>query len=180
MKITKFVITLALPLFIFSQDKNETYENEKHKRMQSRKIAYISDNLELSPNQAELFWPMYNLYNSQMLSARVNKKKVLRNYNKNQSSMDNTELGFIINDLLKADQEYLDLKIKFVKQFSKIISNRQIIELHQSEEGFKKELLRKIKKGDKRSSDYPLSPPPRTKNEGKLLQDPSLLVILNQ
>jgi hypothetical protein len=167
MKITKFVIILALPLFIFSQDKNETYKNEKHKRMQSRKIAYISDNLELSPNQAELFWPMYNLYSSEMQSVLVNKKKALRNYNKNQSSMDNTELGFIIDGLLKVEKENLELKIKFLKQFSKIISNRQIIELHQSEEGFKKELLRKIKKGDKRSSDYPLSPPPRTKNEGK-------------
>ena len=81
--------------------------------------------------------------------------------------MDNTELGFIIDGLLKVEKENLELKIKFLKQFSKIISNRQIIELHQSEEGFKKELLRKIKKGDKRSSDYPLSPPPRTKNEGK-------------
>ena len=109
MKITKFVIILALPLFIFSQDKNETFKNEKHKRMQSRKIAYISDNLELSPNQAELFWPMYNLYSSEMNSVRVNKKKVLRNYNKNQSSMDNTELGFIIDGLLKVEKENLEL-----------------------------------------------------------------------
>jgi hypothetical protein len=36
-----------------------------------------------------------------------------------------------------------------------------MFELYAAEEGFKKELLRRIKKGDRKSTDPPFPPPPK-------------------
>ena len=156
MKITKYLIILILPLFIFSQDKND--RKERYERMQSRKIAFMSNKVELSPDQAQVFWPIYNKYNSEIRSVRDSSKNIRRNYTKNKSSMNNDELGQMIDVVLKNEQRYWEIKIKYVKEFYNIISNKQIIELHEAEESFKKELLRKIKMGDRKPSNPP--PPP--------------------
>ena len=145
MKNIKFIIMLSLPFFVFSQEMNEL--NERRKRMQTRKIAFVSNSLEISPKQSESFWPIYNVYSSELKSIYFKKKKVRRNYVLNKQSMNDVELGLIIDSLFNLDQEYLDLKIKYVKQFSNIISNKQMFELYRIEDDFKKDLLRKIKKG---------------------------------
>ena len=148
MKNIKFIIMLSLPFFVFSQEMNEL--NERRKRMQTRKIAFVSNSLEISPKQSESFWPIYNVYSSELKSIYLKKKKVRRNYVLNKQSMNDVELGLIIDSLFNLDQEYLDLKIKYVKQFSNIISNKQMFELYKIEEDFKKDLLRKIKKGGRK------------------------------
>lgn len=148
---------LSLPFFAFSQEMNEL--NERRKRMQTRKIAFVSNSLEISPKQSESFWPIYNVYSSELKSIYLKKKKVRRNYMLNKQSMNDIDLGLVIDSLFNLDQEYLDLKIKYVKQFSNIISNKQMFELYIIEENFKKDLLRKIKKGGRKPSDPPFPPP---------------------
>ena len=157
MKNIKFIIMLSLPFFAFSQEMNEL--NERRKRMQTRKIAFVSNSLEISPKQSESFWPIYNVYSSELKSIYLKKKKVRRNYMLNKQSMNDVDLGLVIDSLFNLDKEYLDLKIKYVKQFSNIISNKQMFELYIIEENFKKDLLRKIKKGGRKPSDPPFPPP---------------------
>lgn len=157
MKNIKFIIMLSLPFFAFSQEMNEL--NERRKRMQTRKIAFVSNSLEISPKQSESFWPIYNVYSSELKSIYLKKKKVRRNYMLNKQSMNDIDLGLVIDSLFNLDKEYLDLKIKYVKQFSNIISNKQMFELYIIEENFKKDLLRKIKKGGRKPSDPPFPPP---------------------
>ena len=45
------------------------------------------------------------------------------------------------------EQKTLDLKVKYNKEFQKVISNKKIAALYHAEEEFKKELLNRIKKG---------------------------------
>jgi len=158
MKITKYLIILILPLFIFSQDKND--RKERYERMQSRKIAFMSNKVELSPDQAQVFWPIYNKYNSEIRSIRDSSKNIMRKYKNNKSSMNNDELGQVIDVMLKTEQRYLEIKIKYVKEFYNIISNRQMIELYDAEEAFKKDLLKRIKKGNSKKPSNQPSPPP--------------------
>lgn len=151
MKITKLLIIITLPMFIFSQEKNQINKDERHKRMKSRKIAFISDQLNFTPDKAQVFWPIYNQYTSELNSIMDDKKKLMENYKNNGSLMNDEDLGKIISDFFDLDQRYLDLKIKYVKRFSKIISNKQLFELYNAEESFKKDLLRRIKRGDNKT-----------------------------
>ena len=77
MKITKLLIIITLPMFIFSQEKNQINKAERHKRMKSRKIAFISDQLNFTPDKAQVFWPIYNQYTSELNSIMDDKKKKL-------------------------------------------------------------------------------------------------------
>ncbi|MBT3418667.1 MAG: hypothetical protein HN427_07830 [Flavobacteriales bacterium] len=139
---TLFIIMLC-PLFIFSQNISE----EKRKKIESQKIAFITKALDLSSEEAQVFWPVYNDFSDEMKTIRKKRREVFSKARKNRSSLTEKEIGIIIDERLKMEQETLDLKVKYNKEFQKVISNKQISALYHAEEEFKKELLRRIKKG---------------------------------
>ena len=139
---TLFIIMLC-PLFIFSQNISE----EKRKKIESQKIAFITKALDLSSEEAQVFWPVYNDFSDEMKTIRKKRREVFSKARKNRSSLTEKEIGIIIDERLKMEQETLDLKVKYNKEFQEVISNKQISALYHAEEEFKKELLRRIKKG---------------------------------
>jgi len=134
---------MLCPLFIFSQNISE----EKRKKIESQKIAFITKALDLSSEEAQVFWPVYNDFSDEMKTIRKKRREVFSKARKNRSSLTEKEIGIIIDERLKMEQETLDLKVKYNKEFQKVISNKQISALYHAEEEFKKELLRRIKKG---------------------------------
>ena len=139
---TLFIIMLC-PLFIFSQNISE----EKRKKIESQKIAFITKALDLSSEEAQVFWPVYNDFSDEMKTIRKKRREVFSKARKNRSSLTEKEIGIIIDERLKMEQETLDLKVKYNEEFQKVISNKQISALYHAEEEFKKELLHRIKKG---------------------------------
>lgn len=149
MNIKTTLIALACPLFMFSQNISE----EKRKKIDIQKIAYITKSLDLSSEEAQVFWPVYNNFSDEMKTILERRKKVFtkaKKKRKSGSSLTEKELGNIIDERLKIEQEILDLKVKYNKEFQKIISNKQIFVLYHAEEDFKKELLNRIKNRNKR------------------------------
>jgi len=134
---------MLCPLFIFSQNISE----EKRKKIESQKIAFITKALDLSSEEAQVFWPVYNDFSDEMKTIRKKRREVFSKARKNRSSLTEKEIGIIIDERLKMEQETLDLKVKYNKEFQEVISNKQISALYHAEEEFKKELLHRIKKG---------------------------------
>ena len=134
---------MLCPLFIFSQNISE----EKRKKIESQKIAFITKALDLSSEEAQVFWPVYNNFSDEMKIIKKKRREVFSKARKNRSSLTEKEIGIIIDERLKMEQEILDLKVKYNKEFQEVISNRQISALYHSEEEFKKVLLNRIRKG---------------------------------
>ena len=46
----------------FAQPPEDDNNKEKREQIQAQKIAFISTQLELTPDEAQKFWPIYNRY----------------------------------------------------------------------------------------------------------------------
>ena len=65
-------ILICLTIFICTQVvAQETSKNEK---IEAMKVGFITNKLELSAKEAQLFWPLYNEYNQKMDKLRNSKK----------------------------------------------------------------------------------------------------------
>ena len=143
MKIKTILIALLCPLFMFPQN----ISDEKRKKVEIQKIALITKALDLSSEEAQVFWPVYNNFSDEMKTIKERRREVFSKARENRSSLTEKEIGNIIDERLKMEQEILDLKVKYNKEFQKVISNKQIAALYNAEEELKKELLNRIKKG---------------------------------
>lgn len=110
--------------------------NRKGDRIESMKIAHISSRLNLDPQTAERFWPVYNQYENELLQVVMERRRM------NQSDSRSAE------DILDQEQKALDIKKKYNTQFQRIISADQLNTLYGAEKEFRQMLIRKARRND--------------------------------
>tara|TARA_B110000263_G_scaffold227382_1_gene219654 strand:- start:8 stop:421 length:414 start_codon:yes stop_codon:yes gene_type:complete len=126
---------------------SQNISDEKRKKIEIQKIAFITKSLDLSSEEAQVFWPVYNNFSDEMKSIKEKIRENMSSMRKDRSSLTEKQVGEIMEQKFKMEQMVLDIKVKFNKEFQKVISNKQIAALYHAEKEFKKELLNKIKKG---------------------------------
>ena len=106
---------------------------EHQNRLQALSVAHLTKELQLTPAEAEKFWPVYNKYNEEVRKA----------------SMDSSK-----RDLLEKQQEVLNIRKKYQKDFQKILTQERTQKIFQAEMEFRnmvrKELDNRRKEIDQR------------------------------
>jgi hypothetical protein len=86
-------------------------------RLQAYKIAFLTKKLNLTPEEAQRFWPIYNQYEAEMRSARIENRQ-------NKASEIATE------------EKILNIRKKYNGEFSKALSTEKVNTLFRSEKEF--------------------------------------------
>lgn len=136
----KILFTLIL-LFTVSSWAQES----KSDKVEALKIAFLTNKLELTSKEAQLFWPLYNEYNSKMEKLRKTKKSDFDELKNKGENLSDKELETFMNEVFATRQKELDLQKEYYEKYSKVLSMKKVALLYQAENQFKRELLRKIK-----------------------------------
>lgn len=99
--------------------------NQKTEKVQALKIAFITQKLELTSDEAQRFWPVYNRYEAEL----------------RQTITDN-KLG---GDAIDNEERVLNLKKKYRGEFNKVIGQPKTNLLFNSEREFRGVLMRQLK-----------------------------------
>ena len=128
----------ALPVMAQKAEKS-SYDKEK---LESAKVAFITQRLDLSPEQAEKFWPVYNQHSKE-------KRNLMRQIDRlveNGEGMTNEQANQIITRRFELQQQILDLEKIFLKNIVKIISPMQAIKLDDVNKDFARHSYRMQKR----------------------------------
>lgn len=143
-KLTISLITVS-SIFLQSVRAQEELDASKREKLEALKVAYITKELELSPVEAQTFWPLYNELDDKMRSLRKQRRSNRLNNKENQEALSDAELSKAIDRDLAIEQQELDLKKEYNERFKKILPIAKVAKLHQAEHGFRRELLRGAK-----------------------------------
>ena len=86
-------------------------------KLQAYKIAFLTKKLNLTPEEAQKFWPIYNKYEEELRAARLE--------NRQKKS---TEIA--------TEEKILNIRKKYNGEFSKALSTEKINNLFKSEREF--------------------------------------------
>lgn len=141
---TKILIPiLFLVSFIsFSQD-----FKEKREKIKALKVAYITEELNLTTDEAQKFWPIYNMYDDKQFNLRHQKMRSIVNKFEDGGidKLTDKEATSLVNQMEAIDEELYLLKKKFVNDLQTVISAKKIIKLKRTEDGFNRKLLKQFK-----------------------------------
>lgn len=110
-------------------------------RIEAMKIAFITQELSLTTNEAQQFWPIYNAYTDELKALNQNRTK--RSDLDNMSEKDATKL---IQESLNQDAQKLEIRRNYINQMGSTISQIKIAKLMLAEHKFKRELLKRVQK----------------------------------
>jgi hypothetical protein len=143
----KIIIYIPIFLFctlsIFAQKKRESRE-----KIRTLKIAYVTEKLNLTENEAQKFWPIYNTYNKEEYTLRSYYSFSLKKAIEKNETLDNVseeDSKKLIALKLSTDMKLYELEKDFVKKIKEIISYKKIIKLQIAEIEFGRNLMRKYK-----------------------------------
>lgn len=126
----------------YAQDELEPSKREK---LEALKVAYLTKELNLSPEEAQQFWPLYNELEDRTRAIRKNRRENRLDTKANHASLTDAELSAAVDRELAFEQQELDLKKEYNERFKKILPMIKVAKLHTAEQGFRKELLHKAK-----------------------------------
>ena len=142
---TKFILPIIL-LFISSVSFSQDFK-EKREKVKALKVAYITEQLELTTEEAQKFWPLYNAFDDKQSELRHEKMRSILDRFKpgNVEKLSEKDASNSLAQMEKIEEDLFNLKKKFIKDLQSVISAKKIIKLKKAEEDFNRELLKQMR-----------------------------------
>lgn len=135
------VLSLALLLSSLSLAWGQQRGGERRERLESMRVAYLTQQLNLSPEESQKFWPIYNEFRNKEQQYRQSRRKGAKGI----ETMTDKELEAYLNEQLSNEQALVNLKKDYIEKLKKVIPLRKIAMLPEVERAFKQELLQKAR-----------------------------------
>jgi hypothetical protein len=119
----------------------------QHRRgqIEAQKIAFITKELELTPQEAQVFWPVYNEFDAKRRALRDSFHSNVVKADKNIDELTDKEASELADGQIIQSQKLLDLRKEYHAKFKSALPIRKVLKLYEAERGFQKELLGQIR-----------------------------------
>ena len=137
MKKLIFALVLVLTQVLTLENSNAQTKKPNSREIEAIKIGYITRRLELTPEESQKFWPVYNQYQKE-LSLFNQQKKQARIQNANNPNQ-------LIDDDFSFDTKILEMRKKYRFKFNQVISDEKVKRLYIAERDFREELIKQLR-----------------------------------
>lgn len=116
----KFVLILSLIFSSFTVLHAQDDENSRGEKIEALKIAFITQKLNLSTDEAQKFWPVYNQYEQEIRNIKG-------------------------GEVIANEERLLNIRKKYKPSFEKILGPQKLNNLFTAERDFRGVLIRRLK-----------------------------------
>lgn len=143
------IIAASLLICVAGYAQNEAKCKEDWKqKMMSEKIAFLTMELNLTPEEAQMFWPVYNLENKEADKAIGNTISCYRALAKAiEEGKAEGEISKLLDDYLKAQEGQKNVSSKAAAQYKKVLPVEKVAKLYIAEEKFRRQHIRRLHGG---------------------------------
>lgn len=128
----RFITAIVFMLLVGGGLYAQTSPKEK---IEAMRVAFLTNRLELSPEEAKLFWPVYNNYRRDLAQLR-------HSFYPNDEGADS---HLDAERQMEFEQKKLDLKKQYLPQFEQVLGKAKVNKLVSAEEDFKRLLIQTMR-----------------------------------
>lgn len=115
-----------------------------NQKIESAKIGYITNRLNLTTEQAPQFWAIYNEYNGRKKDLNRKVRQLTGENSRQGQSLTDAAVLSNLKELNGSRQKLGDLDDEYLPRFLKVISPNQLQELYKAERSFNRQLLERL------------------------------------
>lgn len=112
-------------------------------KLEAQRVAHITNELDLTTQEAQTFWPIYNEFKAEEQAMKISFRGKLGGAGRIRDLSDE-EAQRHINHMLEFEQKQLDLKVKYTKKFIGVLPIQKVAMLPEAERGFREKVVRRI------------------------------------
>ncbi len=136
---------LVSPITALAQDEDLfSIAEDRMQEIKAQKTAFITQRLDLTPAEAEKFWPVYNQFDKELDANRKEMREASKSAKKDDDLTESEASAAIDRDMASRQKE-LDTRKKYAVEFKKTIGAVKTMKLGKAERDFKKELIKRVR-----------------------------------
>lgn len=132
-----FIITILSIKTTFAQE-------QRREEIESFRVAYFTRQVGLNTEEAKKFWPIFNEMQEEIQKLHRERRNRNRAGRDNYENISDVELEKMINEEFVSRQKELDIEKKYHEKFKDVLPMKKLAQFYRAQEGFKRELLKKI------------------------------------
>ncbi len=140
MKLRIIILTGIFFIFtnsIVSAQHDAIYHKDRWKKFRSEKIAFISARLDLTPEEAEKFWPIYNQMDKERWDVQKLRRQLEEKVRNSEDSLTEKEIIQLTREYAESMQKEGAIPAKYNEEFLKILPPKKVLDLYKTEKEFR-------------------------------------------
>ncbi len=133
------IMILALMAYIYASGQNPARE-----RLNAYKIAFFTRRLNLTSQEAERFWPVYNQYQDEKNKIQIEKIEINRSFNMHELNMSEKDLTEMGDRFVELEVREATLAKEFHGKIKQILPPVKVLRLYQAENQYRQQLLKEL------------------------------------
>ncbi|MDO9340557.1 MAG: hypothetical protein Q7T72_08530 [Bacteroidales bacterium] len=136
--------TIVLLIMVMFPVIRLTAQNPNLDKLNAYKIGFFTKRLNLTSQEAEKFWPVYNEYQKQKNLIQQEKVTLIRNFNQNENALSDNQLTETGDKLIACIVQESSLAVTFHKKLKEVLPPAKVIRFYQAENQYKVQLLHEL------------------------------------
>lgn len=145
MKKTIYILSISL-LFVvqsfMAQAQHEKAE-DRWEKFRAEKVSFLTDKLDLTPEEAQNFWPVYNKMEKERNNAQMARREIEQRVRDAAETMSDKEIIKLTREFAQKIDEEGTLATKYNEQFLKILPPQKVLKMYKAEGEFRMYIFRK-------------------------------------
>lgn len=131
-------------------------QNSAIERLNAYKIAFFTRSLNLTTQEAEKFWPVYNEFQNRRTEIQQERALLNRKINQSGMTMSDAEKTEAADNLINLDLKEANLSVEYHKKFKEILPPAKVLRLYQAENQYRQQLLNELRDNNRPAAQNPI------------------------
>ena len=143
----KNILLILFSILLFTTQTNA--QKGKNDQLKTLKISYISEVLELTSDEAQNFWPIYNEHQDKIHKLRRIKQKELMEKITSSGGIDalaEKEAEKILDEFMAIENNIQVEQSNMYSELRHVISVKKVLKLHRAENEFNRKLIQRLRR----------------------------------
>lgn len=140
-----FILSLMLAFIVCTASASDNRLEDWKQKMMSEKIAFLTMEMGITPEEAQTFWPVYNQVDKERDEAMRKAFKAFKALEEALASdKGDKEVSKLLDDYRNALEKQGDIEKNAYQQYAKVLPVEKLAKLYVGEEKFRRQHIRKL------------------------------------
>ena len=118
---------------------------DKWEKFRAEKVAFLTTELDLTPAEAQKFWPVYNQLEKERWESHKHREKLEDKVREAEENISEREIIQLTRDYAASMQKEADMMVEYNEKFLDILPPEKVLRLYKAENEFKFQMIKKFR-----------------------------------
>lgn len=114
-------------------------------RIEAMRVGFLTKRLNLSAEEAQKFWPVFNQYSAELDKLREDSRLMKKAVKEGFATMSDKEVEQVSDEFIAQKRKEWEISDKYHKEFKKVLPIRKVAALYKAERDFKLHIIKELR-----------------------------------